>query len=58
MSETDELRDAVKALYEVTVYLCDVCERNGMSASEGAAISEAYRRYNKAMGGECNDRDR
>ena len=46
----NELKDAVKALCEVTVYLCDVCERNGMSEAEGAAISEAYKRYNEAMG--------
>lgn len=50
MTATEELREAVEALYEVTVYLCDICERNGMSASEGTAISEAYRRYNEAMG--------
>lgn len=52
MTATDELREAVEALYEVTVWLCEVCERSGMSMNEGSAISDAYKRYAKAMGKE------
>lgn len=55
MTATDELREAVEALYEVTAYLAYICERNGMNYAEGEAITDAYKRYAKAMGKEWHD---
>lgn len=52
MSATDELREALEALYDVTVRLAYICERNGMSHDEGKAITDAYERCAKAMRGE------
>lgn len=55
MTATDELREAIEALYEVTAYLAYICERNGMSNAEGEAITDAFKRYYKAMGKEWTD---
>lgn len=53
-----ELREALEALYEVTVQLAYICERNGMSYVEGKSIRDAYKRYAKAMKKEwTNDHD-
>lgn len=50
MTLTNELYEALEALYEVTVRLAYICERNGMSYDEGKAITDAYERYAKVMG--------
>lgn len=55
MSAIEELREALEALWEVTVQLAYICERNGMNYVEGAAITDAYKRYAKAMGKEWHD---
>ena len=43
------VREAIDALQYITAVLAYVCERNGMSAEEGAVLTEQFERLRAAM---------
>lgn len=51
----EQVRDAIEALFVITVTLSSICERNGMSVAEDAELTACYKRLVSAIGKEWKE---